>query len=64
MRLAFIPEKGKKFIVADYGQLELRVLAHMTGCENMIKAFLSGGDFHSRTAIVKYQILSLTDLVK
>ena len=39
-------------IVADYGQLELRILAHMTNCEAMIKAFKLGGDFHSRTALV------------
>lgn len=39
-------------IVADYGQLELRILAHMTKCSSMIEAFKLGGDFHSRTAIV------------
>ena len=37
--------------MADYGQLELRLLAHMTQCESMIKAFRSGGCFHSRTAM-------------
>ena len=36
-------------LVSDYGQLELRVLAHMTKCVNMIEAFHLGGDFHSRT---------------
>ena len=49
-RLAFVCEKGNKLIVADYGQLELRVLAHMTKCRAMIDAFRQGGDFHSRTA--------------
>jgi len=52
IRKAFIAEKGCKFVVADYGQLELRVLAHMTNCKSMINAFKAGGDFHSRTAIV------------
>lgn len=44
-------EKGNKLIVADYGQLELRILAHMTKCRSMIDAFKRGGDFHSRTAL-------------
>jgi len=43
--------EGKKLIVADYGQLELRILAHMTKCQSMIDAFKLGGDFHSRTAM-------------
>jgi DNA polymerase-1 len=38
----------------SYGQLELRVLAHMTGCQSMIQAFQLGGDFHSRTAYGMY----------
>jgi DNA polymerase I len=54
IRKAFVAEKGKKFIVADYGQLELRVLAHLTNCKAMISAFKEGGDFHSRTAIGMY----------
>lgn len=52
IRKSFIASPGKKLIVADYGQLELRVMAHMTNCKAMIDAFLLGGDFHSRTAIV------------
>jgi DNA polymerase-1 len=54
VRKAFIADVGKKFIVADYGQLELRVLAHMTNCKSMIEAFQLGGDFHSRTAASMY----------
>lgn len=50
-------DKGKKFVVADYGQLELRVLAHLTKCKAMIKAFEEGGDFHSRTAIGMYDYI-------
>ena len=45
---------GKTLIVADYGQLELRILAHMANCQSMIDAFRLGGDFHSRTALGMY----------
>ena len=50
IRRAFEASPGNNLIVADYGQLELRLLASMTGCVSMIEAFESGGDFHSRTA--------------
>lgn len=45
---------GNTLIVADYGQLELRILAHMANCTSMIEAFELGGDFHSRTALGMY----------
>jgi DNA polymerase-1 len=51
IRKAFQASPGNSLIVADYGQLELRLLASMTGCRSMIDAFASGGDFHSRTAL-------------
>lgn len=51
IREAFKAEKGNKLLVADYGQLELRVLANITNCKSMIEAFELGGDFHSRTAL-------------
>jgi len=54
IRRGFVCEKGNSLIVADYGQLELRLLAHITSCRSMIDAFKSGGDFHSRTAIGMY----------
>lgn len=54
IRRAFEAEKGNKLIVADYGQLELRLLGHITKCKSMIDAFKQGGDFHSRTAIGMY----------
>ena len=54
IRKAFRAEEGKLLIVADYGQLELRILAHMTACKSMISAFEAGGDFHSRTAMSMY----------
>lgn len=50
VRKAFCAEPGKTLIVADYGQLELRLLAHMANCRSMIRAFELGGDFHSRWA--------------
>lgn len=54
IRKAFVADKGMKLVVADYGQLELRVLAHMTNCKAMLDAFKLGGDFHSRTALGMY----------
>lgn len=51
IRKAFRASSGNTLIVADYGQLELRVLAHVSNCRSMIQAFIDGGDFHSRTAI-------------
>lgn len=51
IRAAFESSPGNNLIVADYGQLELRLLASLTDCQSMIDAFAAGGDFHSRTAI-------------
>ncbi|GAB4824725.1 hypothetical protein Ancab_007590 [Ancistrocladus abbreviatus] len=54
IRQAFVAATGKSLIVADYGQLELRILAHLAGCRSMKEAFKAGGDFHSRTAMNMY----------
>ena len=56
VRQAFTADRtaGNTLIVADYGQLELRILAHMANCTSMIQAFELGGDFHSRTALGMY----------
>eukprot|EP00455_Lapot_gusevi_P041660 TRINITY_DN4858_c0_g1_i3.p1 TRINITY_DN4858_c0_g1~~TRINITY_DN4858_c0_g1_i3.p1 ORF type:complete len:317 (-),score=32.53 TRINITY_DN4858_c0_g1_i3:33-983(-) len=54
IRDAFCAEPGNTLIVADYGQLELRILAHVARCQSMIHAFKAGGDFHSRTAMGMY----------
>mmetsp|Transcript_13417 Transcript_13417/g.35678 ORF Transcript_13417/g.35678 Transcript_13417/m.35678 type:complete len:818 (+) Transcript_13417:728-3181(+) len=51
IRKAFKAKEGCSLIVADYGQLELRLLAHVTSCESMLSAFREGGCFHSRTAV-------------
>lgn len=51
IRKAFAAAPGKALIVADYSQLELRVLAELSNCKAMIEAFESGEDLHSRTAI-------------
>jgi DNA polymerase-1 len=50
IRSAFIPEEGSFFISADYSQIELRLLAHMSGDENLIRAFQEGRDIHASTA--------------
>ncbi|CAN6277087.1 unnamed protein product [Urochloa humidicola] len=55
IRQAFVATAGNTLIVADYGQLELRILAHLADCRSMLDAFKAGGDFHSRTAMNMYQ---------
>ncbi|OMP04440.1 hypothetical protein COLO4_09635 [Corchorus olitorius] len=54
IRQAFVAAPGNSLIVADYGQLELRILAHLADCQSMLDAFKAGGDFHSRTAMNMY----------
>jgi DNA polymerase-1 len=50
MRKFFTAAEGKTLIDADYSQIELRVMAHLCGDENMIEAFNSGEDIHTSTA--------------
>ena len=51
LRRFFLPKKeGRVLVDADYSQIELRILAHLSGDENMIQSFKSGGDIHTRTA--------------
>ncbi|KAK4752479.1 hypothetical protein SAY87_021277 [Trapa incisa] len=57
IRQAFIAAPGNSLIVADYGQLELRILAHLANCKSMLEAFEAGGDFHSRTALNMYDYI-------
>jgi DNA polymerase-1 len=50
IRAAFVPREGWKLVVADYSQIELRLLAHMSEDPLLMEAFLSGEDIHTRTA--------------
>jgi DNA polymerase-1 len=50
IRKAFVPEKGHIFLSADYSQIELRLMAHLSRDKNMITDFLSGNDIHAATA--------------
>ncbi len=50
IRKVFVPEDGFVFIDADYSQIELRVLAHMSGDESLIKAYREDADIHAITA--------------
>ena len=55
IRKAFIPEPGCLFFSADYSQIELRVMAHLSNDENMIEAFREGYDIHAATAAKIYK---------
>lgn len=50
LRKLFIPREGNVFIDADYSQIELRLLAHFSGCKELIEAYNSGLDVHTVTA--------------
>lgn len=57
IRTAFIPEKkGWSFLSADYSQIELRILAHLSGDPALIEAFLSGVDIHKKTASLVFNV--------
>jgi DNA polymerase-1 len=50
IRATFVPRPGWKLVVADYSQIELRLLAHMSGDKVLVEAFRNGEDIHTRTA--------------
>ena len=55
IRKCFIPEPGCQFFSADYSQIELRVMAHLSGDEHMIRVFTEGHDLHAATASTIYK---------
>ena len=56
IRGAFVADEGNKLISADYSQIELRLIAEISGEENMIKAFQNGEDIHASTAAKLFKI--------
>ena len=55
VRKAFVPDDGCLFLSADYSQIELRIMAHLSGDKNMIEDFRSGYDIHAATAAKIYK---------
>lgn len=56
IRRAFIPDDGCEFFSADYSQIELRIMAHLSGDSNMMEAFRLGQDIHAATAAKVYKV--------
>ncbi|MBX9830785.1 DNA polymerase I [Candidatus Babeliales bacterium] len=56
IRSAFVAPSGHSFIAADYSQIELRVLAHLSEDENLIEAFRQGRDIHTQTAAQLFDV--------
>ena len=56
IRKAFVPKEGFEFMDADYSQIELRVLAHMSGDEKLIEAYREAQDIHRITASQVFHI--------
>lgn len=56
LRKGFIPTKGRELLSADYSQVELRLLAHFSQDENMLKAFLNDLDIHRQTAAEVFEV--------
>lgn len=50
IRRAFIPQDGYRMVAADYSQIELRIMAHLSGDESLLEAFARGADIHRATA--------------
>ncbi len=50
VRQAFVPRKGNKIVAADYSQIELRIMAHLSGDKGLLDAFAQGKDIHKATA--------------
>lgn len=56
MRKVFIPDEGCLFVSSDYSQIELRIMAHLSGDKNMTEAFNKGQDIHAATAAKIYKV--------
>ena len=56
IRRGFVPGAGSVFLVADYSQIELRLMAHLSGDPAFIDAFLQGGDIHRQTAALIFGV--------
>ncbi len=56
IRRGFIPRAGWKLLAADYSQVELRLLAHLSGDPAFVEAFLAGGDIHRQTASIIFGV--------
>jgi len=56
IRRGFVPRPGNRFVVADYSQIELRLLAHLSGDPAFVEAFRAGGDIHRQTAAVIFGV--------
>ncbi len=56
LRKLFIPREGNMFIDADYSQIELRLLAHLSGCPALIDAYKRGDDIHAATASLVFGV--------
>jgi DNA polymerase I len=56
IRAGFVPRAGWVFLVADYSQIELRIMAHLSGDQAFIDAFRQGGDIHRQTAALIFNL--------
>ncbi len=56
IRRGFVAEPGCQFVVADYSQVELRLLAHLSGDPLLVQAFKEGGDIHRQTAALIFEV--------
>ncbi|HHH38303.1 MAG TPA: DNA polymerase I, partial [Sedimenticola sp.] len=58
IREAFVPEQGYRMLAADYSQIELRIMAHLSGDEGLLRAFAEGLDIHRATAAEVFGVTS------
>lgn len=56
IRRGFVPQPGWKLVAADYSQIELRLLAHLSGDKAFVDAFAAGGDIHRQTASIIFGV--------